>query len=125
MFSPELNKQEGFVQKVVKEEEVAFLRTLEIGLKKIDQIKEQLQKDGKDTIDGKTAFELYDTFGFPLDLTELIARENKLLVDVVGFEKEMAEQKARSRNAAQVETGDWTILKEEGVEFVGYDSIRS
>ncbi|MCG8475464.1 MAG: alanine--tRNA ligase [Cytophagales bacterium] len=121
---PELKKQQDFVQKVVKEEEIAFLRTLEIGLRKIDHIKEQLQKKGEDTIDGKTAFELYDTFGFPLDLTELIARESKLLVDVPGFEKEMAEQKARSRNAAQVETGDWTVLMEEGVEFVGYDQLE-
>ena len=123
---PELKKQEVFVQKVIQEEENAFLRTLEIGLKKMDQIKQELKAKNEITISGKVAFELYDTFGFPLDLTALIAKENALVVDEGGFEKEMAEQKARSRKDAVVETGDWISIKESSeVNFVGYDALES
>ncbi|BDD08819.1 alanine--tRNA ligase [Fulvitalea axinellae] len=123
---PEVKKQEEFIIKVVREEEVAFLRTLEIGLRKMEQIKEELRQKDEITIDGKIAFELYDTFGFPLDLTALIARENGLVVDEAGFDKEMAEQKARSRNAAATETGDWTFVNDEqDVEFVGYDMLET
>jgi alanyl-tRNA synthetase len=122
---PELKAQQDFVQKVILEEETSFLRTLDFGLKKLDQIKSEM-KGKSDTLDGKVVFELYDTFGFPLDLTALIAGESGLKVDEVGFEKEMAIQKDRSRKATEVETGDWVIVKDqEDVEFVGYDSLTA
>ncbi len=116
---PELKAQEDFVTKVIKEEETAFLRTLEKGLKRIENL--QAQSDNK--IDGKTAFELYDTYGFPLDLTSLIARENGLTVDELGFEKEMAHQKTRSKSAAQQSLEDWVIVHDEKFHsnFLGYD----
>ncbi|SFB96209.1 alanyl-tRNA synthetase [Flexibacter flexilis DSM 6793] len=119
---PELKAQQDFVAKVIQEEEAAFLRTLEVGLRKLDEI----VKSGVQTIEGKVVFELYDTFGFPLDLTALIARENGLVIDEVGFQAEMAAQKARSRNAATTEAGDWVILLEdEESEFVGYDYMQT
>lgn len=119
---PELKAQQDFVAKVIQEEEAAFLRTLEVGLRKLDEI----VKSGVQTIEGKVVFELYDTFGFPLDLTALIAREHGLVVDEVGFQAEMAAQKARSRNAATTEAGDWVILLEdEESEFVGYDFTQT
>ena len=122
---PELKAQQDFVQKVIQEEEISFLRTLEIGLKKLDQIKTEL-KGKKNIIDGKVVFELYDTFGFPLDLTALIARESGLTIDEEGFNKEMTAQKERSKKAAETETGDWTLVKEEDkVEFVGYDQLNT
>ncbi|HEX8549744.1 MAG TPA: alanine--tRNA ligase [Cytophagaceae bacterium] len=122
---PELKAQQDFVQKVIQEEEISFLRTLEIGLKKLEQIKEEL-KGKSDTINGKVVFDLYDTFGFPLDLTALIAREAGYKIDEPGFEKEMSLQKDRSRKAATSETSDWVMVNDvEKVEFVGYDDTSS
>jgi alanyl-tRNA synthetase len=115
---PELFKQKDFVAKVIHEEENNFLRTLDSGLKRL----ELLVNENKN-IDGKTAFELYDTYGFPIDLTKLIAAENNLRVDEIGFEKEMQQQKNRSRAAAVVDTEDWIILNRNGSStFIGYDN---
>ena len=123
---PEIAAQQDFIAKVVMEEEASFLRTLDNGLKKLDQIKEEMANSGSKVIEGKVAFELYDTYGFPLDLTSLIARENGLSIDEAGFKVEMEKQKTRSRAAAEQETGDWTMVhEEEGVEFVGYDYLES
>ena len=123
---PELKSQQDFVAKVVQEEEISFLRTLDIGLSKLDQIRSELKAKLENTIDGKTAFELYDTFGFPLDLIQLIARENGFSVDEASFDVEMAAQKQRSKKAASVETSDWTVVSEDDeVEFVGYDHLIS
>lgn len=119
---PEVAQQQEFIARVVKEEEASFLRTLDNGLKMLEQIKAELQTKSEHIISGKTAFELYDTYGFPLDLTSLIARENGLSVDQAGFTSEMEIQKNRSRAAAEQETGDWVMVaEEEGVDFVGYD----
>jgi alanyl-tRNA synthetase len=123
---PELNHQRDFVAKVVKEEEESFLRTLDKGLKRIENIINHLspRNSTKATISGKEAFELFDTYGFPLDLTKLIAVENNMFVDDAGFEAEMQLQKNRSRSASVLETEDWIILIENPVaEFVGYDSL--
>ncbi len=118
---PELKQQLSFVQRVIEEEENAFLRTLENGLKRLDALEDKF-KESNNTIDGKTAFELYDTFGFPLDLTALIAREKGFKVDEAGFTVEMEQQKNRSRNASATEQTDWVILQPDVVnEFVGYD----
>lgn len=123
---PELAAQQDFVAKVIIEEEQSFLRTLDNGLRKLDQIKEELLQSGKSVVDGRIAFELYDTYGFPLDLTSLIARENGFSVDEKGFAAEMEIQKNRSRAAAEQETGDWFVVNaEEGVEFIGYDFLES
>jgi alanyl-tRNA synthetase len=122
---PELNAQLDFVTKVVKEEEEAFLRTLEKGLKKIDEIITQLKNYNQTIINGKNAFELFDTFGFPIDLTRLIASENNFSVDEAGFEAEMLQQKNRSRAATAVDTEDWISVHENELsEFVGYDSVE-
>ncbi len=118
---PELKQQEAFVAKVVKEEEEGFLRTLEKGLKRIDDI---ISSSGK-SISGKDAFELYDTYGFPLDLTRLIAAEKQLPVDEEGFTAEMKKQKDRSRAACTTEAGDWVVVQEGNSEFVGYDSVEA
>ncbi len=118
---PELTKQLDFVTKVVREEEDAFLKTLDKGLKRIDDIISNSSKE----IEGKAAFELFDTFGFPIDLTRLIASENNLSIDEKGFEAEMQQQKTRSRAAGTVDTEDWVVLIENGLtEFVGYDSLE-
>jgi alanyl-tRNA synthetase len=120
---PELQQQVDFVAKVVKEEEESFLRTLEKGLKKIDDIMQQ--SAAQQMVPGAAAFELLDTYGFPIDLTRLIARENGFQVDDAGFEQEMKQQKERSRAATSVDAGDWTIVSEEaGDGFVGYDDIN-
>lgn len=120
---PELQQQLDFVSKVVKEEEDAFLRTLDKGLKRIDDI---INATKDKTIQGKAAFELFDTFGFPIDLTRLIASENNLTVDEKGFEAEMKQQKDRSRAATAVDTEDWITLNEStSNSFVGYDSLES
>ncbi len=120
---PELQKQIDFVSKVVKEEEEAFLRTLDKGLKRIDDI---IQSSPQKEITGKNAFELYDTYGFPIDLTRLIASENNLTVDEGGFEKEMQQQKNRSRAATAIDTEDWIVLDDSAVNtFVGYDTLES
>ncbi|MEM6840987.1 MAG: alanine--tRNA ligase [Bacteroidota bacterium] len=121
---PELNKQQDFVSKVVQEEESSFLRTLDIGLRKLDQIKEEHQSEKE--IPGAVAFELYDTYGFPFDLTALIARESSYSVDEAGFEQEMAKQKNRSKAATSTDTGDWTVLlKDTETTFVGYDTLTA
>lgn len=119
---PEIIQQEDFIKKVVKEEELSFLRTLEKGTKLLEfHIAECKKTDSK--LDGKTAFELYDTFGFPIDLTMLIAQENDTEVDLEGFEEELAAQKNRSKQASKKVVSDWieTKYKEEKNEFVGYD----
>lgn len=116
---PELQQQVDFVSKVVKEEEDAFLRTLDKGLKRVDDLIAQ------GNISGKDSFELYDTFGFPLDLTQLIAAENNLTVDAAGFNEEMQQQKSRSRAAGTVDAEDWIVLKEGSNKFVGYDSLEA
>jgi alanyl-tRNA synthetase len=118
---PELYQQKDFVQKVIKEEEESFLRTLDKGLKKMDEI---IAINNK-IIDGKSAFELFDTYGFPVDLTKLIASENNLAVDEAGFEKEMQQQKQRSRAATVIDTEDWIVVDNFPLnEFVGYDSVE-
>ncbi len=124
---PELEKQLEFVSKVVKEEEESFLRTLENGLKKIGTIIDTLftESSKQKNIKGGDAFELFDTFGFPLDLTKLIALENGMGVDVIGFEKCLQQQKNRSRSAGTIDAGDWIILKEGSNKFVGYDSLEA
>ncbi|MCI1681096.1 MAG: alanine--tRNA ligase [Bacteroides sp.] len=118
---PELNAQEELIIKVIKEEEDAFLRTLETGIRLLEKTMNETKSAGKTEISGKDAFTLYDTFGFPLDLTELILRENGMTADIKEFDAEMQQQKQRARNAAAVETGDWITLKEGTTEFVGYD----
>ena len=118
---PELKAQQTLIEKVIKEEEEAFLRTLETGIRLLDKMMADAKAAGKTEISGVDAFTLYDTFGFPFDLTELILRENGLTADVKGFEVEMKKQKERARNAAAVETGDWVTLKEGETTFVGYD----
>ncbi|MFT4221415.1 alanine--tRNA ligase [Dysgonomonas sp.] len=118
---PELVQQRTLIEKVMKEEEESFLRTLEIGIKLLDkQIAESKTKNST-ILNGSDAFTLYDTYGFPLDLTELILRENGMTVDQKGFDAEMQKQKDRARNAAAVETEDWVVLKEGNTEFLGYD----
>jgi len=117
----ELHQQESFVVKVVKEEEEAFLRTMDKGLKRIaDIIRDSKEKA---VISGKEAFELYDTYGFPIDLTRLIATEENLKVDEPGFESEMQQQKNRSRAATVVDTGDWIQIREGGSRFTGYEQL--
>ena len=118
---PELKAQQALIEKVMKEEEESFLRTLETGIRLLDKTMAETKAAGKTEISGVDAFTLYDTFGFPFDLTELILRENGLTADVKGFEAEMQKQKERARNAAAVETGDWVTLKEGETTFVGYD----
>lgn len=123
---PELEKQIELVCKVVKEEEEAFLRTLDKGLKKIDEIIADTRNQNTQIINGKAAFELYDTYGFPIDLTRLIGSENNLQVDEAAFETEMKQQKERSRAATALDTEDWVVVKEGGqTKFVGYDSMEA
>ncbi len=119
---PELVAQENLIAKVIKEEEESFLKTLETGLRLLDGMIQKVKADGKNEVDGKDAFTLYDTFGFPLDLTELILKENNLSVNIEQFNAEMEQQKSRSRNAAAQEAGDWIeIRNSDSVEFLGYD----
>ena len=118
---PELPAQQELVSRVMKEEEDSFLRTLEKGIQLLNADMDQLRQQGKTTLDGANAFRLFDTYGFPLDLTELICRENGFSVDAKGFDTEMAKQKDRARNAAAVENGDWVVLREGEQQFVGYD----
>lgn len=122
---PELHKQVDFVAKVVKEEEEAFLRTLEKGLKRIDDIIKGAEVKCNLIIEGKDAFELYDTYGFPIDLTRLIASENDLKVDEIGFTNALNEQKQRSRAATAVDAEDWVELQSGSNKFVGYDSLET
>ena len=120
---PELHAQQDYVAKVIFEEETSFLRTLENGLKRIDHIQSELKDNA---ISGVQAFELYDTYGFPFDLTSLIARERGIAVDETGFKKEMEKQKSRSKADAVKETGDWILVgDDEKTEFIGYDILTS
>jgi alanyl-tRNA synthetase len=119
---PELEAQQGLIEKVMKEEEESFLRTLETGIKLLER---NLPEKEGGVLSGEVAFKLYDTFGFPLDLTELILREHGMSADVAGFNAEMQKQKDRARNAAAVETGDWTKVHDGEPEFVGYDETES
>ena len=118
---PELKAQQPLIEKVIKEEEEAFLRTLETGIRLLDKVMKDTKAAGKTEISGVDAFTLYDTFGFPLDLTELILRENGMTVNEEEFNVEMQKQKQRARNAAAVETSDWVVLEEGETHFVGYD----
>ena len=119
----ELKKQKSIIRNVIKEEEISFLRTLELGLKRIDQIVKEISGD---IVNGTIVFELYDTYGFPIDLTALILKENNLKLDIEGFNKEMEKQKSRSRAASQIDTEDWVIVNDhDSTEFVGYDSLEA
>jgi alanyl-tRNA synthetase len=118
---PEIKAQADLIKHVTKEEEDAFLRTLDTGMKLIEKVMADTKAAGKTVVDGKEAFTLYDTFGFPLDLTELILRENGMTVNEEEFNVEMQKQKERARNAAAVEATDWVELKDGVTEFVGYD----
>ena len=118
---PELPAQRELIARVMKEEEESFLRTLAKGIGMLNASMERLKKEGKTQLDGSSAFKLFDTYGFPLDLTELICRENGLTLDEEGFAHEMELQKARARNAAAVENSDWVILREGEQRFEGYD----
>ncbi|MEJ6491770.1 MAG: alanine--tRNA ligase [Flavobacteriales bacterium] len=123
---PELKAQEGLVYKVIKEEEISFFRTLELGLKRIDTTIAEAKAKGENVLSGETVFELFDTYGFPLDLTSLIARENDMSINEDEFEKAMQVQKTRSRAATVLETGDWTeIIEENDEEFIGYDYLEA
>ena len=120
-FYPELEAQQELIEKVIREEEIAFLRTLDRGIKLIESIMEKAS-DTK-TIKGEDAFVLYDTFGFPIDLSELIASERGFTIDLEGFEKELQKQKERARNATAIESGDWVEYRHcENVQFLGYDN---
>ena len=121
---PELKQQQTLIERVIEEEEASFLRTLATGINLLERV---IAKVGKgDVIAGKDAFELYDTFGFPIDLTELIAREQGVTVDLEGFEKELQAQKERSRNAAAQDIDDWQELRQVAqCEFVGYDNLTA
>jgi alanyl-tRNA synthetase len=120
---PEIAKQQKFIESVIREEEMAFLRTLDRGIRLMDECMER-SKDSK-VIAGADAFKLYDTYGFPIDLTELIAAENGYTVDQPGFQAELQQQKDRARNATANTFGDWTVYHEgEDVEFVGYDTTE-
>ena len=118
---PEIKAQADLIKHVTKEEEDAFLRTLDTGMKLIEKVIADTKAAGKTVVDGKEAFTLYDTFGFPLDLTELILRENGMTVNEEEFNVEMQKQKQRARNAAAVEATDWVELRDGVTEFVGYD----
>ncbi|HQG67117.1 MAG TPA: alanine--tRNA ligase, partial [Paludibacteraceae bacterium] len=118
---PELISQKTLIEKVIKEEEESFLRTLETGIRLLERKMEEAQLENKKEISGADAFVLYDTFGFPIDLTELILRENNFTVNMNEFHAEMQKQKERARNAANIETGDWIVLREGDSHFVGYD----
>jgi len=118
---PELISQKSLIEKVIKEEEESFLRTLETGIRLLERKMEEARVANKREISGADAFVLYDTFGFPIDLTELILRENNFSVNMNEFNAEMQKQKERARNAANVETGDWIVLREGDSQFVGYD----
>lgn len=121
---PELAKQQTLIERVIKEEEDSFLRTLDMGIRLLDKVMADAQNVGRKEISGVDAFILYDTYGFPLDLTELILKENGLTVNIDDFNTEMQKQKDRARNAASVETGDWMVVRDGETEFVGYDQTQ-
>ena len=118
---PEIKAQSDLIKHVTKEEEDSFLRTLETGMKLIDKVISDAKQAGKTEIEGREAFVLYDTYGFPLDLTQLILKENNMTVNEADFNVEMQKQKERARNAAAIEATDWVELREGVTEFVGYD----
>lgn len=118
---PELAAQKELIKKVIKEEEETFLRTLDNGIKLLESLISEAKEKGETVISGKNAFVLYDTYGFPIDLTQLILRENGMTLDQDEFDSEMAKQKDRARNAASMDTGDWVFVNEGDQEFVGYD----
>lgn len=121
-FFPEITAQQQLVEKVIEEEEASFLRTLAQGLDKLDQF----ITSGEKELSGKRAFELYDTYGFPIDLTELILREKDKAVDMAGFDQEMKVQKERSRAATKLTTEDWVVLEDDPVqEYIGYDRLTA
>jgi alanyl-tRNA synthetase len=123
---PELKAQLSLIQNVIREEENSFFRTLEQGIKRINTILTDLKSTNQQTISGDAVFELYDTFGFPIDLTSLIARENGFSIDEAGFNAALEEQKQRSRAASTLETDDWVeIRKDEILNFVGYDQLET
>ena len=122
---PELPAQQTLIGRVMKEEEESFLRTLSTGISLLEGVIEQTVKAGSDTVDGEKAFTLFDTYGFPLDLTQLICSEKGLKVDEAGFNAEMQKQKERARNAAAVETDDWVVLAEGETQFVGWDALEA
>ena len=123
---PELEAQKTIIEKVIREEEISFLRTLDTGIKLLDKIINDTKEDDFKVIPGKVAFELYDTYGFPLDLTELILREQDLVVNRREFASEMEKQKARSRSATSQDTGDWIEVRPDDVEeFIGYDILEN
>ncbi len=123
---PELKAQQNLIVSVIGEEETAFLKTLATGINLLEGVMNKSRAAGKSVIDGKSAFTLYDTYGFPIDLTELIARENGMSVDLGAFDVELQAQKARSRNAAAVENDDWVELVAGATsEFVGYDNLTA
>ncbi|WP_411893650.1 alanine--tRNA ligase [Winogradskyella sp. A2] len=120
---PEIKTQERLIENVIKEEEQSFLRTLDQGLLLLDKV---IENTSSKTVDGSRAFELYDTYGFPLDLTQLIAREKGYEIDEDGFDTQMQRQKNRSRNASATETSDWVVLREDDTEeFIGYDTLNA
>ncbi|HVN57308.1 MAG TPA: alanine--tRNA ligase [Bacteroidales bacterium] len=122
---PELKVAEDHISRVIHEEETAFLKTLDKGNRILDRRIEELKKEKKDVLEGSIAFELYDTYGFPVDLTQLILRENEMKLDLDGFEQAMKGQKDRSREDASVEAGDWKVIRErEKTVFTGYDSTE-
>ena len=121
---PELKQQQELITKVIKEEEDSFLRTLDTGMHLLDKVIAATKAEGKSEISGVEAFTLYDTFGFPIDLTQLILRENNLTVNMQQFDEEMFKQKTRARNAAAVENGDWVTVSEGDCTFVGYDNTE-
>ncbi len=123
---PELVSQKELIYKVIKEEELSFFRTLEQGIRRIDALIQTTKLEGKQIISGASVFELYDTFGFPVDLTSLIARENNLEIDEIGFNEELQAQKDRSRAATNLTTDDWVNLMDDSVEeFIGYDYLTA
>lgn len=122
---PELKSQQTLIEKVCKEEEESFLRTLETGIRLLNKVTDDAEKEAKKSVSGKDAFTLYDTFGFPLDLTELILREKGFTVDIEEFNSEMNRQKERARNAANIEAGDWIMVNEGESRFVGYDTTTA
>lgn len=124
---PELKAQQKLIVKVIAEEETGFLRTLETGIALLEQMTLKLKHEKKDVLDGTTAFLLYDTYGFPVDLTALILAEKGISLDIEGFSREMAGQKSRSRNAGKIDTGDWVIVNSDIEEkgFIGYDNTQA
>ncbi|RME18156.1 MAG: alanine--tRNA ligase, partial [Bacteroidetes bacterium] len=122
---PEIQQQQTLIESIIKEEEQSFLRTLDKGLKKLDDIIVELHRNNINIIPGDVAFELYDTYGFPYDLTQLIAKENDLSIDEKEFQRCLEEQKNRSRTATSVATDDWIIMSDKESKFIGYDFLKA